>query len=191
MRFPVTIAFAGPWRVHATISDADGRGLGYSPLAFKDNCLWIYSDASMGHPIYALKHDPVTRRHFALLDADGNALGQLEQTNDWNARYVVSVADEPRFEVSQRSPALHFVDSLFDPVPVVNVLTGMVFKPCHDVRRSAGGARAVTIVKQRTARDVSYVLEQEGELDARERECLLVASLLIATNARRWSSSPC
>lgn len=188
MQFPVTISFAGPWRVHMTIRDAGGTRLGYSPLEFKDGSMLIYSDEIMAEPIYALKSDPV-RLGFGLIDAQGVEFGRLEHVGGWSSGYTICVGGEPRFDVSEQSPMLHFVDGLFDPVPVVNVLTGMVLKPCHVVRRRQGGDKVVTIMKRRTALDTSYVVERDGDLDDRERECVLVATAMIALYARRSASS--
>lgn len=188
MRFPVTIAFAGAWRVHMTITDGSGAALGYSPPKFgKDNCMRIYTDESMAEPIYALRADPLTRRRFDLIDAAGGEFGRLELNGGWSMGYTICVGGEPRFDVGEHSPALHFVDGLFGMVPVVNKLTGMVLKPCHVVRRRGGGEKVATIVKQRTTLDVSYVVEQDGALDARESECILVGAAYVALNAR---SSP-
>lgn len=188
MMFPVTLAFAGAWRVHLSITDASGALLGYSPLKMKDGSVRIYSDESMRSSVYAMKWDPLTRL-FTLLDAQGAAFGRLEVADTWSPAYTISVRDEPRFQVTEYSPAMHFVDGLFDPVPFVNVVTGMVFKPCHEVKRRDTGEKVMTMVKKRTALDASYVMELDGAVDAGERECILVSAALIATRARR-SASP-
>ena len=184
MLFPVTMAFAGPWRVHLTITDAGGARFGYSPLQFgPDNCLRIFDDDSMATTLYAIEADRMKPGTFHLRDATGAALGRLTETDGWRGRYQIAVGAEPAFDVTVVSPALHFVDSLFEPVPGLNLLTGMMMKPCRAVERR-NGTRVATIVKQRTALDTSYVVEQTGAFDARERECILLSSAVIALNAR-------
>lgn len=195
MRFPVTIWFHSlGWTSKLSVFDETGARIGYSPLQFgKERCLRVYSDEGMARQIYAVRIVEQAAAEFALLDMTGAQIGllALPKPKGWGSdeTYVVSVDAEERFEIVERSPGLHLVDSFIDPIPVLNVVTGLLIQPCHLIRRRGNGQEIMTIVKRRTMFDASYRLELTGALDGRECECIMLASVLVAIRARRFAQS--
>ena len=195
MQFPITIWFHSlGWTSKMSVTDAAGTMLGYSPLVFgPERALTIYSDDSMARPIYAVRLEPQYGAGFALLDAQGTKLGGFAppKPKGWSddGTYVIRVGGEERFEIVERSPRLHLVDYFIDPVPVLNVLTGQLIQPCHVIRKCQGGAEVATMVKHRTMMDASYRLDLTGSLDGPERECIMLAGIMVAIRVRRFARS--
>lgn len=195
MKFPVTIWFHSlGWTSKLSVTDEAGTMLGFSPLVFgPERCLAIYSDESMARQIYAVQWTGSPGRAFVLLDESGSQIGTFAapKLKGWSddGTYVIGVGSQERFEIVEQSPRLHLVDFFIDPVPVFNVLTGMLIQPCHLIRRQGGGETVLTMVKHRTMFDASYRLELTGSLDGRERECIMLASIMVAIRVRRFAPS--
>lgn len=186
MQFPVTIAFDSlGWGVHIHVTDGAGARVGYAPWRFSSELrLPIYRDEKLGTPIYTLQAQRTPGQLFTFLGAGDAALGHLRQVK-FDKAFAISVGDEERFDVVQQSPGLHSLDWWIDTMPVINVLTGLLIRPCHLIKRRAGDAVVATLVKVRTAFDASYRLELGGDLDGRERECIMLASVTVAMQVRR------
>ncbi len=195
MKFPVTIWFHSlGWTSKLSVTDAEGALLGYSPLVFgTERCLGIYADKDMTRPIYAVRLEKLHGFTFGLENAQGARIGGFAppKPKGWSddGAYVVSVGGEECFEIVEQSPGLHLVDYFIDPVPVVNVLTGLLIQPCHIIRRRAGGEAVMTMVKHRTMMDASYRLELTGSLAGPERECIMLACIMVTIRVRRFAPS--
>lgn len=195
MQFPLTIWFHSlGWRSTLSVTDETGARIGCSPLVFgPERCLRIYSDDDMARQIYAVAWLGSSDRGFKLVDGRGAQIGTFAppKPKGWSddGAYVVGVGSEERFEIVERSPRLHLVDYFIDPVPIVNVLTGLMIQPCHEIRRRPDGAQVALMVKHRTMFDASYRLELTGALDDRERECIMLAGIMVAIRVRRFARS--
>ena len=189
MQFPVTIVFNSlGWGVTIAVEDGTGARIGFAPYRIgRDGKLWVYRDEGMAEAIYVVEIQTRPFGTYVLRNASGTTLGSLALA-EGGSGYVVSVGDEPHFEVRALSPGLHFVDWLFDTIPVVNVVTGLLMRPCHVFKRRGGEVDVATMIKQRTMFDANYRLEPHSDFDGPEGECMVLASIVIAMHARRFLS---
>ena len=192
MNFPVNIAF----RILALapqmlVTDADGRVIGFvreKLLRLVDD-VTIFSDETQATPIYAIKADRIIDfsacYHFS--DAHGRPLGHVQRAGMrslWSANYSIHLDGAPAFEVNEENPIVRLLDGLLDEIPFVGIFTGLFLNPTYLVTRTDGG-EALRITKRPSLLETDFRIDQLGPLDDRERECALLAGMMIILLERR------
>lgn len=186
MRFPLHVTFAAmTFAPQLYLRDANGRLLGYATrnLLFPDRTLVIYADESRATPIYSLQIVSVPDFHYTFHDAGGVALGGIAWSRERDV-FLVRVADEIRYAFADETPLVESIDALVPVIPVLNVLVGAALVPSWLATRLHGGGPVLRVTKRRTMMEAKYRLDLLGEVDARARECILLAALMMIFRER-------
>ncbi len=185
MQFPINIAF----KILALapqmyVTDASGRNLGYvrqKLLRFIED-VTVFEDDTQAKPLYSIKADRVIdfNANYAFADPQGYPLGSVGRQgwrSLWKAHYIISVAGEPRFDVHEEKPFIKLVDGLLGEIPIVGAMTGLFLNPTYLVSRGEQGVLRIT--KRRSVFETDFVIDKLGEVDDRERECVMLAAMMI------------
>lgn len=186
MQFPLQIVF----KILALspqmyVSDAAGNAVGYvrqKLMAFKES-VTVFTDETQSTPIYTINADRVidftANYHFA--DAAGNPLGHVRREGVrslWKAHYVISVGDQPTFEVNEQSALVRLADNLVSELPFVGVLTGYFLNPTFLVSR-IGGPEALRMVKRPALLETHFEISRAGVISPQEQACALLGLMMI------------
>ena len=196
--FPLNIAFRF-FTLHPQMSvkDSNGAVIGYvrqSLWRFKE-AVTVFTDETQSKPIYQINADRVIdfNANYAITNDSGRALGTVRRNGMrslWKAAYEIVGVEQQfgatllGFQVHERSAFVRMVDNLIGEIPLVGMLSGYVFNPIYDVTRS-DGAPALTMTKHRSFLEANFSITQQGELDAEERERLLLGLMMIILLERK------
>ena len=186
MQFPVHIAFKVlTLAPQMLVTDGAGRTLGFvrQKLLRLIEDVTVFTDETQKTPIYSIKADRVidfsARYHFA--DTDGRPLGCVQRqgmTSLWRAHYVIEIDGQPVLAVHEEKPFVKVLDALLDQIPFVGLVTGYFLNPSYLVTRP-DTSPALRITKRPSLLETGFTIDQLGPLDERERECALLAAMMI------------
>lgn len=186
VRFPLVVSFAAMTFAPQTyLHDAHGQLLGYATrnALFPDRTLVIYADESRTTPIYELRIVSVPEFEYTFHDTAGVALGGISRSPQRDS-FLVRVDDQVRYAFVDETPLVEGIDALVPVIPILNALVGVALAPRWLATSREGGGPVLRISKRRTMMEAEYRLDLLGEIDARGRECILLAALMMIFRER-------
>lgn len=184
--FPVTVSFAAmTFAPQFFVRDATGALIGYGTrnALFPDRTLVVYSDNSMSTPIYVFKIVSVSNFVYSFHDGSGDTLGGISFARE-ERKFLVKIDGDVRYEFVDETPWLENIDALIPVIPVLNAIVGLVVAPSWLASKRGGKGGVLRITKRRTMMESMYRIDLLGEIDARGRECILLASLIMIFRER-------
>ncbi|MGE3918691.1 MAG: hypothetical protein AB7F78_23610 [Hyphomicrobiaceae bacterium] len=186
MQFPLHIGFKlltlDP-QMH--VRDTRGVEIGYvrqKLLALKES-VTVFADETQQRPIYTITADRMidftANYHFA--DPSGRMLGRVRREGVrslWRAHYLISVGDNPAFEVNEASAWTRLADSIVGEIPFLNLFTGYFLNPTYIVSRPGGG-EVLRMVKRPALLETDFAIDQQGPIDPNEQVCALLGLVMI------------
>jgi hypothetical protein len=126
---------------------------------------------------------------YSFTDAWGGEIGSLGRKgwrSIWRAHYdAFNPGDTtPDFTIREENPWAKVVDSIFGQIPLLNVLTVMLFHPRYLAARTSG-APALRLVKKPAFWQGKFDIEQPGPTSPRETMNLVLSFIMLILLERR------
>ena len=176
MQFPIQIVFkllAFPRRCTSATRPAK------TSVTSSRSC-WPSRKRSPSSPIGADRViDFNAEYHFA--NPQGVRLGSAKRSGMrslWKAHYLISVGDNPAFEVHEESAFVRLIDGAIGEIPIVGMLSGYFFNPVYLVTRT-NGSPALRMVKQRALLESIFTIEKQAVLGDAEQEAVMLGLMMI------------
>ena len=126
---------------------------------------------------------------YSFTDAWGGQIGSLGRKgwrSIWRAHYEAFNPGDaaPDFTIREENPFAKVMDSIFGQIPLLNILTVMLFHPRYLATRTSGGG-ALRLVKKPALWQGKFDIEQVGDLTARETMNLVLSFIMLVLLERR------
>jgi hypothetical protein len=177
MEFPVDLTFRMlGWTAKLVLTDARGHTFGYvDPARRTQGCLPIYSDESLSTVLFAIRWEHGFAQWFE--DRAGQRIGEFGSVPTAAGKFV-KIGGEARFHFVDETPWVNFFERDFPNLPFVNALTGAMLNPSVLAVRTKPEHPVLRIVKKRQLIDIRFRIDRLNDIDDREQECLLLASMV-------------
>jgi len=180
------------------VTDASGR-----QVAYVHQKLWnlkedvrIYTDQSKSQEIFRINADRVfdVRAKYYFTDSTtGQPLGYVQPKalmTIWRATYMIYAPDEtPTHHIREDNPWVKVLDTLFQEIPFVGMLSGYVLHPSFTVYRGSSTedmtAPILKIKKEAAFFEGVFTIEHVGDINQQEEMRLLLALMLMVQFMRR------
>ena len=189
MKFPLTLSFkVMALAPQIRVFDADGQlRLYVKQKAFKlKEAVSVFADEAQTQLLYTISTDKVFdfKATYRIRDAAGTELGAVRSAgmrSIWKAHFDVLRGDQVIFTIREENPWSKVMDSFLGEIPVIGLLTGYLFHPAYQVRRTGDDQVVMRIVKQPAMFEGKFKIDLNvPELPGHE-EGLAVLSLLMMT----------
>jgi hypothetical protein len=151
----------------------------------------IFTDATRRTKLAEIRANKIIdwSARYSFTDAWGAEIGSMGRKgwrSLWRAHYeAFNPGDQtPDFTIREANPWAKIMDGIFGQIPLLNVLTVMLFHPRYVSTRSTG-APALRLVKKPAFFQGKFDIEQAGPLSARETMNLVLAFIMLILLERR------
>lgn len=168
------------------VTDAGGNLLLYvrqKLFAFKER-VTVFADREQQRPLYTISADRVLdfSAQYTFRNMQGMELGAIRRKgmrSFWRANYEVVREGRVVMTIQEENPWAKVADGLLGEIPVLGLLTGLLFHPAYRVER-AGGGGVMRIEKEAALLEGRFRIEaMAGGAAHAAEEGLIVLSLLM------------
>ena len=190
LRFTFRILTLAP---RMDVVDANGRSVVHArQKLFKlREHVEIFTDGTRNTKLAEIRANNVIdwSARYNFKDAWGGEIGSLGRKgwrSLWRAHYEAFNPGDavPDFTIREENPWAKVVDSIFGQIPLLNVLTVMLFHPKYLATRS-NGAPTLRLVKKPAFWQGKFDIEQPGPLTPRETMNLVLSFIMLILLERR------
>jgi len=151
----------------------------------------IFTDATRRTRLAEIRANKIIdwSARYSFKDAWGAEIGSVGRKgwrSLWRAHYEVFNPGDaaPDFTIREQNPWAKVMDGIFGQIPLLNVLTVMLFHPQYGATRS-NGAPALRLVKRPAFFQGKFDIEQPGPVTARETMNLVLSFIMLVLLERR------
>ncbi len=174
------------------VMDASGRPVLHARqklFKFKEH-VEIFTDATRQVKLAEIRANKIIdwSARYTFTDAWGGEIGSMGRKgwrSIWRAHYeVFNPGDStPDFSIREENPFAKLMDGIFGQVPLLNILTVMLFHPRYLASRNGNGA--LRLIKRPALWQGKFEIEQVGQLTARETMNLVLSFVMLVLLERR------
>lgn len=190
LRFTFRILTLAP---RMDVVDANGRSVLHARqklLKFREH-VEIFTDGTRQTKLAEIRANKIIdwSARYNFTDAWGGEIGAVGRKgwrSLWRAHYdVFNPGDAaPDFTIREENPWAKVMDGIFGQIPLLNVLTVMLFHPRYLAARTSG-APALRLVKKPAFWQGKFDIEQPGPVSARETMNLVLSFIMAVLLERR------
>ena len=190
LRFTFRILTLAP---RMDVVDATGRSVLHARqklLRLKEH-VEIFTDATRSVRLAEIRANKIIdwSARYNFTDAWGGEIGSVGRKgwrSIWRAHYeAFNPGDStPDFTIREENPFAKIMDGIFGQIPLLNVLTVMLFHPRYLASRS-NGTGALRLVKKPAFWQGKFDIEQVGNITSRETMNLVLSFIMLVLLERR------
>ena len=190
MNFPLDftfkfVALAPQFSVH----DATGVQLCYvrqKLFKFKES-ISVFKDETKSELLSEIKADQIIdfSASYSFIDRAGLAYGSVKRKglrSIWRAHYEIFEGDLHTYTIQEGNPWVKMLDSIFDDIPILGMLSGYVLNPRYDVVDQQGET-CYTLYKKPSL--IGRRFELAKKVDSDDDDILVMMSLIMMTFLER------
>lgn len=186
MQYPLELTFK-IWTFAPKISVTDSQGnlvFFVKQKLFKlKEAITVFADAEQTKLLYDIKADRIidfsARYNFS--ESDGSYIGSLKRRglkSLWRARYDIFDNETNSFLLQEVNPWVKVLDSLFQEIPIIGILSGYVLNPKYLISRTDGTV-VMRLEKQPSFFSRKFTIKQVDQLSDREEKQVLLSLLMM------------
>lgn len=193
LAFPIEIEFKiGTISNDFVAKDANGQLIGYvrqKMFKFKED-IQVFNNESKSMVNYTIKADKWIdfNTSYAFNRGNGDYVGRVGRKgmkSIWKASYdIFDVENTPMYHVQEENPWAKVGDAFLSEIPVVGMLTGLMFNPKYLVKNKAGEG-VVRIKKESSFWGRKFTLEKLADTGNDDESILLSAMMMLLLERRR------
>ncbi len=187
MNYPLKFSFKIlAFAPQISVTDANGQEICYvrqKLFKFKEH-VDVYRTKKRELLLASIKADRVIdwSARYTFHDAEGNAVGAIGRQGAkslWRAHYdVYNSAGELTFTIEEANPVAKVADSILGSLPIIGILSTMMFHPSYVVKR-ADGTDVLKLTKKAAFFEGVFILEKLDDSITQPQELDLLLSLLM------------
>jgi len=183
LRFSFKILAFAP---QVSVTDANGQEVCYvrqKLFKFKEH-VDVYRTKTREQVLATIKADRVIdwSARYTFHDANGRevgAVGRRGAKSLWRAHYdIYSSSGEPNYKIEEANPMAKVADSLVGSLPIVGILSTMLFHPSYVVQRT-DGSEVMRLTKKAAFFEGVFILEKLDDTITQTQELDLLLSFLM------------
>lgn len=148
----------------------------------------VFLDESKAREIFHIDADRVldiSAKYTFREPSSGRVIGAVQRSglrSLWRAHYAVLDADgSPLFDIEEENPWIKMLDGLLGDVPVLGAFTGYFLHPAYRVQRHHTHEVVMKLVKRAAFFEGRYDIERENlALDEKQQIQIVLALLMVA-----------
>ena len=194
MQYPLNLRFKVlAMAPQVFLQDAQGKSIAYirqKMFKFREH-VEVYSSQDRQHLMANIKADKVIdwSARYTFSDQSGQELGSMGRKGMrslWKATYTVFGVgtNEVKFTIEEENPFAKIFDGLLGEVPVIGLLSTVLFQPKYLVTREGSGDKVLRLQKKPALFETRFEINKLSELTAQE-ELNLCLSLQMLTLLER------
>ncbi len=194
MQYPLRIKFKIlAFAPQIFLEDAQGNSIAYirqKIFKFREH-VQVYTAKDRKQLLANIKTDKIIdwSARYTFFDDSGVELGSIGRKGMkslWKATYTVFEAntDEVKFIIEEENPFAKIFDSLLGEIPVLGLLSTVLFQPKYLVKRSGNNETVMRLTKKAAFFEGRFQLDKLSEITAQE-ELNLMLSLQMLTLLER------
>jgi len=200
LEYPLTLSLEKtPFATQIRVTNVSGTPVFYvkqRSLSCIDEII-VYADYMPSQELYkiSLEHGDTRPRQFQITDRRGIALASFKPEGRrklWNPRRWICAGHEAIMVISESSPLLHLMDTIWDLIPIVSFFHGGIFRPTYHVTKSHDSTSVVMkIGKKPSFRERRFVIDKVVEIGHEEQIVVILGLIMILLlNQPHWSIVP-
>ena len=186
MNYPLTLTFKLlTVRTKLSLTDASGRLVYFvRQKSFRlREAVNVFADAEQTRQVASIRADRIIdfSATYSFEDMQGRRLGAVRRSGMrslWKADYEVLRNDAPILRIREDSAFVRFMDGVFGEIPVIGILSGLVFNPSYAVTRP-DGTRVMHVKKHRAFWEGTFTIERQVELSPDDETAAILAILMM------------
>ncbi|MDY6836088.1 MAG: hypothetical protein SVY53_14950 [Chloroflexota bacterium] len=187
MEYPLQLTFKiMSFGHHLHISDATGTPVLYVKQKYfklKED-VNVYTDERQADPIFKINADRVIdfSARYNFTDINGMGLGWVKRHGGrslWKAHYEIADTLKPVMTIREVNPWVKVLDAILREIPIIGLIAGYILHPAYRVTRDDDGTVVMTLKKQPSFFERSFIIEKETELSEEEQTRVLLGLLMM------------
>ncbi len=191
--FPLSFTFKlGTLANDFVAKDTNGATLAYvrqKMFKFKE-AVQVYNNESKANVLYTINANKVIdwSASYFFADNTGQTIGHVGRKGFkslWKAHYeIFDEKGESDFLIQEENPMAKVFDVLLSEIPLLGLLTGLLFNPKYGVKNSKGET-VVRLSKKASLFGRKFEVEKLGELNPGDDERILLSLMMMSLLERR------
>lgn len=187
MKYPLKFSFKIlAFAPQISVTDADGQEVCYvrqKLFKFKEH-VDVYRTKKREQILATIKADRVIdwSARYTFHDAEGRAVGAVGRQGAksiWRAHYdIYNSAGELSFYIEEANPMAKVADTVLGSIPIVGILSTMMFHPSYAVKRP-DGTDVMRLTKKAAFFEGVFILEKLDDTATQTHELDILLSLLM------------
>lgn len=125
---------------------------------------------------------------YSFRNSKGEELGKIARkgwASIWKAKYhVIDQNQKLQYQINEDNGWVKVADNIFGQLPIIGGLTGYVFNPSYSLRDTQG-KKIARLKKEPSFFGRKFNLEQVGEMDADDKERIVLSFMMMVLLERR------
>ncbi|PSR16057.1 hypothetical protein C8255_19840 [filamentous cyanobacterium CCP3] len=186
MQYPLEITFK-VWTIapKITVTNADGKVVFFvKQKLFKlKEAIGVFADEGQTQRLYEIKADRIIdfSARYNFTDSSGAVIGAVKRKGMrslWKAHYDIFDRDSSNLHIQEENPWVKVLDSLFQEVPIIGVLSGYVLNPKYLVKRSDGTV-VMRLEKKPSFLSRKFIVKPVDQLSPQEETQVLLSLIMM------------
>lgn len=179
-----------------SITDAAGQPVMYVKqklFKFKE-AVQVFRDESRSQHLFDIQADRVIdwAARYTFTGANGQVVGAVKRSGMrslFAAHFAIFDADgAPLFEMEQTNPWVGLIDGLLEQIPIVGIFSGYIFNPVFAVTRGESKEPLMLLAKKRTFLDTGFTITRgTAPITAAEEGIVLLSAIMVTLLERHRS----
>ena len=186
MQYPLEINFK-VWTIapKITVTNADGKVVFFvKQKLFKlKEAIGVFADEAQTQRLYDIKADRIIdfSARYNFTDSNGAVIGAVKRKGMrslWKAHYDVFNNSSSNLYIQEENPWVKVLDSLFQEVPILGMLSGYVLNPKYLVKRTDGTV-VMRLEKQPSFLSRKFIVKPIDQLSPQEETQVLLSLIMM------------
>ncbi|PSN11233.1 hypothetical protein C7293_25070 [filamentous cyanobacterium CCT1] len=186
MQYPLEITFK-VWTIapKITVTNVDGKVVFFvKQKLFKlKEAIGVFADEAQTQRLYDIKADRIIdfSARYNFTDSNGAVIGAVKRKGMrslWKAHYDIFNPVNSDLHIQEENPWVKVLDSLFQEVPVLGLLSGYVLNPKYLVKRSDGTV-VMRLEKQPSFLSRKFIVKPIDRLSPQEETQVLLSLIMM------------
>ena len=187
MQYPLSLSFKIVTFVpQIFVKDASGMPVLYvrQKLFKLKEDINVYADPEKTRLLYNIKADRIidwsASYHFT--DGNGMEIGSVKRHGTrslWKAHYQIFKGANAVMTIREANPWIKVADFIFSEIPLLGLLSGLLFHPAYVVSNDGDGKAVMHLKKLPNLFESSFTIEKEPGLDEKDEINVLLSLLMM------------
>jgi len=179
-----------------SITDAAGQPIMYvKQKMFKlKEAVQVFRDETQSQHLFDIKADSIIDwgARYTFTGANGQVVGSVKRSGMrslFAAHFAIfDASGAPLFELEQTNPWVGLIDGMLEQIPLVGIFSGYIFNPVFAVTRPDSKEPLLSLTKKRTFLDTGFTITRNSDAVTSAEEGIVLLSAIMVTLLERHRS---